>query len=140
MKRKIIKIYQYLFYKLYNSLEKYSSPRFWSEWKASLLLILLLFSIFYSLILYYEIFIDKYASIGNNYFILFSFIITVFIINYNLFLKQDKWKNIVRYFDKLSVKKQRLGSVIFILFCLGCIVNFVYAFYLFSKVDWSLYK
>lgn len=140
MKCKIIKIYQYLFYKLYNSLEKYSSPRFWSEWKAASLLVLLLYSIFYSLILYYEIFIDKYASIGNNYFIVFLFLIIISILNYNLFLKQDKWKNIVRYFDKLPVKKQRLGSIICILFCLGCIVNFVYAFYLFSQVDWSLYK
>lgn len=136
----MIKIYQYLFYKLYNSLEKYSSPRFWSEWKAASLLVLLLYSIFYSLILYYEIFIDKYANIGNNYFIVFLFIIIVSILNYSLFLKQDKWKDIVRYFDKLPMNKQRLGGGICILFCLGCIINFIYAFYLFSQVDWSLYK
>lgn len=140
MKQKIIKTYKYLFYKLYISLEKYSSPRFWSEWKAGSLLVLLLYSIFHSLILYYEIFIDKYSNFGTNYFVLFIFLALVSIINYNMFIKNDKWREIVKTFNQIPKKKNRIGGLICILFCMGCIVNFIYAFYLFSQVDWSLYK
>ena len=38
---KLLKLYQYFFYKLYKSIEYTSVPKFWSEWKAIGFLILL---------------------------------------------------------------------------------------------------
>jgi len=140
MIQKIKKAYQYLFYKLYISLEAYSSPRFWSEWKAASLLVLIIYSIFYSLILYYEIFIDRNSSYGNNFYLIIGFAIFISVINYYIFLSRDRWKQIVDDYNKLPKIKNRIGTFLCLLFFLGCIANFIYAFYLFSQVDWSLYR
>ena len=140
MIQRIIQGYKYLFYKLYISLEKYSSPRFWSEWKAASLLTLIIYSIFQSLIIYYEIYINRYSSLGNNYFVIFGFTTFVFILNYYLFMKDDKWKEVVKEFDKIPKKKNQIGTILCCVFFLLCILNIIYAFYLLSQIDWSLYK
>lgn len=131
--------YKYLFYKLYISLEKYSSPRFWSEWKAASLLVLLLLSIVYSLILYYTIYINRLSSIGGNVYIIGSIAIFLSVINYSIFIFQNKWIVIVEKFNKIPKRRNQIGSLVFLLFCTGCVANIVYAFYLFSQIDWSLY-
>lgn len=133
-------MYQYLFYILYVSLEKYSSPRFWSEWKAASLLVIFLFSIIYSLILYYTILINRYSTLGNNLYFLFSIVVIISVINYFLFIRDNKWKNIIEKFERLPKNKNKIGTIICNLFFIVSIINLIYAFYLFSQVNWTLYK
>jgi len=136
--RLICKYYKYLFYRLYLSLEKYGSPPFWSEWKAASLLVLMSYSIVYSLILYYTIFVNRYSNLGSNLYLIFSILIIFSILNYLIFLYKNKWTEIVENFNSFSKNKNRIGTIFFILFCVGCIANIVFAFYLVSQTNWNL--
>ena len=114
------------------SLEKYGSPAFWSEWKAASLLVLMSYSILYSLILYYTIFVNRYSSLGSNLYLIFS------ILNYLIFLHKNRWKKIVENFNNIPKNKNRIGTIFSILFFTGCIANIVFAFYMVSQTNWSL--
>lgn len=137
---KIKRGYTYIFYKFYSSLEKYSAPPFWSEWKASSMLSILLTILIYSLLILYMIFIDRHSEIGGNPYIMVSTVVGLNIMNYIIFLRCDQWKIIVKRFDKLSPKKNKIGSWIVLGLVILVILSLILAFYLMSQVDWSLYK
>ena len=129
-----------MFYKFYSSLEKYSVPPFWSEWKASSLLSILLTILIYALLILYMIFIDRYSEIVGNPYIMVSIVVGLNIMNYIIFLRCDQWKIIVKRFDKLSPKKNKIGSWIVLGIVILVILSLILAFYLMSQVDWSLYR
>ncbi len=60
--------------------------------------------------------------------------------NYFLFYKNKKWKKIIKEFDQLPQKKNRIGSVLVILFLILVMGNFGFAIYMLSQIDWSLYR
>lgn len=136
---KIKTIYQYIYYKLYRFYEKAPNV-WWSEWKASLTLDILLFFIVLSLYIYYEININPYINLASSNIYSTVVIIIISIANYCIFQSKDQWKEIVRKFDKLPPQKNKIGTWM-VFGCVTLIVfNLILAYYLMSQIDWSLYR
>ena len=99
--------YYYLFYKIYKHFEK--EPSVWlSEWKASLLVDLIIFIILFLFVIYYNIFVDRNFSydIENLYFYVTIFYFSLIIVpNYYIFNHKDRWKMIVKEYDKFPKNK-----------------------------------
>lgn len=130
-----MRAYYYLFYKFYKFWEKVSIPRFWSEWKASLSIIVTQIWLMISLFVYYKVFIDRYYQLNES--LLFTIGFILFIINYLAFHQKDKWKTIVEEFDNLSKKKNTIGSIIVWSLVILIIVIIIFSFYLMNKIDSS---
>jgi len=130
-----MRAYYYLFYKFYKFWEKVSIPRFWSEWKASLSIIVTQIWLMISLFVYYKVFIDRYYQLNES--LLFTIGFILFIINYLAFHQKDKWKTIVEEFDNLSKKKNTIGSIIVWSLVILIIVIIIFSFYLMNKIDGS---
>lgn len=137
---KLKRAYAYLFYRLYLSLERYSCPPFWSEWKASLLLSIFNFLLIYSFLIFYVVIVDRYSKLANSVPIMISIVVSQNIINYMMFFYKDQWKEIISEFNKLSKEKNKKGFVFANVFFVICIISIIYSFYLMSQVDWSLYR
>lgn len=101
---KIKIIYQYIFYKLYK-FHKKAPVEWWSDWKASLTLDVLLFFVILSLYVYYQIFINPYAKLVSSNISCIIIVIIISIFNYFIFESNDQWKLIEKRFDKLPAKK-----------------------------------
>ncbi len=137
--KKIKIIYQYIFYKIYKFYKR-APAAWWSDWKASLTLDVLLFFIILSLYIYYQVFINPYAKLtsSNIYCVVIVIVISVF--NYFIFGHNDQWMLIEKRFDKLPAKKNKIGSWLVLGFVTLVMSNLLFAFYLMSQIDWSLYK
>ncbi|KPE48943.1 hypothetical protein [Chryseobacterium indologenes] len=137
------KKYYYLFYKIYRFIESISESnggKFWSDWKASLVLDCLIYFLLISLFIYYNIFINPYANLDESNIDIFVVVVIVALFNYFVFHHRDQWKKIVVEYDKLAKKKNKIGSWIVIGVITMIIVNLIYAFYLMSQIDWSKYR
>ncbi len=110
----LLKAYQYLFYKLYRFYESSTYSRWWSDWKALVSIIVLEMWMYFSTeILYHYFFNVPMASSDDRIdlgILIFGFIVSV--INWYLFMFQNKWRDIVEKFDKLSFKENRIGGII----------------------------
>ncbi|MDD5152005.1 MAG: hypothetical protein PHC28_16250 [Flavobacterium sp.] len=111
---KLLKLYQYFFYKLYKSIEYTSVPKFWSEWKAIGLLILLeiwAINIVDVLFHYFTgITMSSTSGILESYQIFV--IIFLVLINYYIFYYKDRWKDYIIYFEDKSKSQYRYGGII----------------------------
>ncbi len=129
-----------MFYKLYKSFEKWSFPVFWSDVKAASTISILLFFTIFSFFIYYQVFIDRYTHLSDSNFEIYIFFAITAIMNYFLFYKNKKWKKIIKEFDQLPQKTNRIGSVLVILFLILVMGNFGFTIYMLSQIDWSLYR
>jgi hypothetical protein len=137
--KKIIKAYYYLFYKLYKWYE--SGPSiWWSDGKAVLSIDVLCVFIGISIMTYYTIFIDRYFRIGDGKFFLLGYVLLIATPNYFIFNHRNRWKQIVKEFEKLPKRKNEIGGWIVFGVVLLIITNMVYAFFLMSQIDWSRYR
>lgn len=120
----LLKAYQYLFYKLYKFYESSMYSKWWSEWKAYVTMLALSIWLYSAIEISYHYFfnIPMKSSDTNTYstMIIFSSIITA--INWFLFEYQDKWKNIIEKFDKLSKRKNKIGGIIVWIIIISIIV------------------
>jgi hypothetical protein len=135
----IQKGYYYLFYKLYKWYERGPSV-WWSDWKADLSIDVLSFFFIFSIFVYYKVFIDKYFRFGDNSLVVILFILSICVPNYFIFHYRDQWKDIVKEFDKLPERKNKIGGWIVFGVVLLIISNMVFTFYLMSLIDWSPYR
>jgi hypothetical protein len=135
---KLKKSYYYLFYKLYRFLE--AAPSKWqSDWNAELLVDVFVFFLFVSIGIYYNVFVDRYFDFGSKgSFVLFFILISV--PNYFIFHHTDRWKRIVKEFDRLPKRKNIIGGWIVFILILLIIGNLIFAFYQMSKIDWAKYR
>ncbi len=131
------KAYYYLFYKLYKWI---GEDNWWTEWKASLSISVLVFYSVFSLLVYYTIFIDRYFQLGDNKLVVFFFILSIPVPNYFIFNHSDQWKDIVNEFDKLPKRKNKIGGWIVFGVVLLIIANLFFAFYQMSLIDWTSYR
>lgn len=138
----IRKMYYYFYYKLYK-LFQVDERDWWSEWKASLTLDVLIFCFLLSLISYYNIFINRYftldvpnlkVKLGIFYFLIIA------LPNYFIFHHKDQWKDIVNEYEQLPKKKNKQGDWIVYIIVLLIIANLIFAFYLMSQIDWQQYR
>ncbi|MCF8408900.1 MAG: hypothetical protein K9G36_08005 [Crocinitomicaceae bacterium] len=131
------KAYYYLFYKLYKWI---GEDNWWTEWKALLFISALVFYTVFSLLVYYTIFIDRYFQLGDNKLVVFFFILSIPVPNYFIFNHSDQWKDIVKEFDKLPKRKNKIGGWIVFGVVLLIIANLFFAFYHMSLIDWTRYR
>lgn len=136
---KVKKAYYYLFYQLYKWYEKGPSV-WWSDWKASLSIDVLLFFLLFSGIIYYDVFIDRSFELGDDNTVVLFFILVISIPNYFIFHHRDQWKDIVKEFDQLPKRTNKIGGWIVFGVVMLIITNMVFAFYQMSLVDWSQYR
>jgi hypothetical protein len=134
------KAYYYLFYKLFRFWEVASVPKFWSEWKAGLSVDVLWFLNGFSLLIYYNIYWNRYFILGDGKWLIVAYITLIFVPNYFIFHHKDKWKPFNLEFNKLSKKKNRIGSLIVFAVVLLSFANMIYAFYLMSTINWQQYR
>lgn len=135
----IKKAYHYLFYKLYKWYER--GPSVWlSDWKAVLSIDVLWLFFGISLVVYYTILFDRHLQIGNGYLFLTGYVLLIALPNYFIFHHRDQWKDIVKEFDKLPKRKNKIGGWIVFGIVLLIISNMVFAFYQMSLIDWSQYR
>jgi hypothetical protein len=133
----IQKGYYYLFYKLYKWI---GEDNWWTDWKAALSIDVLWIFFGISLVVYYTILIDRYLQIGNGYLLLTGYVLLIALPNYFIFHHRDQWKDIVKEFDKLPERKNKIGGWIVFGVVLLIISNMVFAFYQMSLIDWSPYR
>ncbi|MFL9485545.1 hypothetical protein ACI6Q2_22380 [Chitinophagaceae bacterium LWZ2-11] len=134
------KAYNYLFYKFYKIFEA-SPSRWWSEWKAMVVIFVLELWMLLSLTIYYAIIKHQDLFSGEKPLFL-TVVITIIgltLINYFIFIHEDKWKNCVKEFDCWPTRKNRIGSLIVLLFVLLVAANLIFSFYEMSKINyWTL--
>lgn len=135
----IKKAYYFSFYKLYKSFEA-SPSRFWSEWKASLLMDILVCCIIITIGLIYTVITKKNFIIFESNLYTWIMIITIALSNYFIFNHDDKWKDIVTEFNHLPKSKNRIGGVIFWAIFILIISSVIFMFYLMSQINWRQYK
>ena len=131
-------VYYYLFYKIYKFWEK-ADIRWWSDWKASLTMDILIVFMIMSIETFYRVLINPYMQhLSNGVYIVLT--LAVAIMNYFIFDHSDRWKVIIERFDRLPKRTNRIGGWIvfgFIMLVLFCLI---FSFYLMSQIDWSLYR
>lgn len=131
--KKIKRGYHYLFYKLYKSVEHTSElggGRFWSDWKASLSIDIIIYSIIISLSIYYKIFFGHYIYVSKDNRDVFILVIPVVLFNYFIFHHNSQWKDIVKEFDQLPKEKNKKGGIIVWSIIILIIGNMLFSFYL----------
>ncbi len=139
----IRKAYYYLFYKIYKSIE-YTSEEFggafWTDFKTGLVIAALEIWLLLSIGNYYSIITKKNADLSLTMPIVYIPLLLLLILNYFSFMHNDKWKEYNRQFDKLSKKKNIVGTWIVVGVVVFIIANLIYSFYLMSQIDWSQYR
>lgn len=127
------RVYYYLFYKFYKMSEAAPS-RWWSDWKASLALIVLKIWFIVSILIYYKIFLNPNADIIGSEISWIFLVIIISLIDYFTFHHRDQWKEIVAMFDQLPKKQNRIGSWIVLGVVLFVIANLIFSFYLYYQI------
>lgn len=140
MFKKIIIAYYYLFYKFYKFWEYVSTPSFWSDWKAGISLMALEIWLIISVFVYYKVFVNPYIHLSESNIEAYILAFTLAGAKYIIFHHHDRWKRIVKSFDKLPKRENTIGSWVVFLLTILIIANLVYSFYLMSQIDWSQYR
>ncbi|HCC94139.1 MAG TPA: hypothetical protein DEQ26_07390 [Flavobacteriaceae bacterium] len=118
------KIYYFVFYTLFVFWEKVSIPKFYSEFKAGLSILLIQIFIYYSIIYSYLIITNKEFNFDLKNPILLIPLSIIFLINIFLTNVSSKWKYYYPKFDNLqNIRKIKYMSITW-LFILSVIVMF----------------
>ncbi len=136
----IKEVYHFLFYKIYKFIKNVSVPEFWSEWKAIMLIIILEIALYFSVGMYYSVFINRYTTLLDNNFLIGLYLVSTIALNYYFFEHQNKWKLIIEKFDKLIKNKNIIGGWLVLLVIILVVVSLIYSFYLTSQIDWKQYQ
>jgi len=131
------KIYYYTFYRLYKLAKKSSTP-LPADFVAGVSLVALMVWFTLSILIYYNVLIDRYFNLEKIYIIIIA--ITISILNIYLLVVNNAWKEYNRRFDDLPMKTNRKGGWIVFGIIVFIIVNLIFSFYLMSQVDWNKYK
>ncbi len=127
------KAYYYFFYQLYKFWEYVSYPKIWSDFKASLSIIILQICSIVSILIYYKIFIDYNINIIGKQIQWVVGVMILVLIDYMIFHYKNQWRNIVYEYDKLPNKKNTIGSWIVIIIVLLILSNLIFSFYLYYQ-------
>lgn len=134
-----MRVYYYLFYKLYKFWDKISIPRFWTDFKAGVSIIALEIWILFSIFNSYSIIKNEKIDIEFTNPIIILPLIFIFILNYLCFVHSDKWKEYNEEFDKLPRKKNIIGGIIVWTIIILITVGFWTSAYLVQKNVLGMY-
>ena len=132
------KAYYFAFYEFYQSFEA-SPSKFWSEWKASLLMDILVGCIIITSGLINTVITKKGFIIFESNLNTWLMVIIISVGNYFIFNHTDRWKKIVSDFNH-SKNKNRIAGIIFWCIFFLIIASVVFMFYLMSQIDWKQYR
>ena len=140
MIKKIVLIYYYFFYKFYKFWEFISIPSFLSDFKAGISLIALEIWFLLSIGVYYSVLTKETMNLSISSPIVLIPLVLILSIKYYCFIYSNKWKDHIKFFDKLEKKKNVIGTWVVILSTFLIITNLIYSFFLMSQIDWSSYR
>lgn len=117
----------YLFYKFY-SFSEAAPSRWWSDIKALLAITILQILLLLSFIAYYNAFTKQNLLAGPTHPAEIAGIVFLAVLNYLFFLSNDKWKPYAAEFDQWPKGKNRIGTLIVLLFTVLVFVNLFFSF------------
>lgn len=120
-----MKLYYFIYYKLYQLMEDWG---FWPEARAFSLLIMLNIVFLGSLLNYFTIFTGIFISLPENKIWLYVLVIFVVLVNYLLLLRGNKRQVIIKMFDKISTKKDIIGTVSVFLGIILLVIAYISSF------------
>lgn len=92
----------------------------------------------------YKIHVNRYFELDDtaNFKIkLFFFLLLIIgLPHYCFFSRNDKWILIVKKFDRLPKRKNKIGGWVIFIFCAFILINLIYSYYQLSLIDWSKYR
>lgn len=127
--------YNLFYYKIYRFFAGVQYP-WWSEWKTTLFLSIWELLFVSSIFIYYKILVDSSVILGGkgDLFVGSSLVITF--LNAIYFHKNDRWRSIVKRFDKeLAMGKSKMSGWLVFLVIILIFVNLVFAFYQMSLLS-----
>jgi small-conductance mechanosensitive channel len=129
-----MKAYNYFFYKLYKFWDAASVPKFWSDAKAVLCIIILQLFTAISLLVYYKSFINSETDLLKQkmVYVCIGALCVIFNYYYFYFYSDDHWKGIVENYDRHAKQQDSKGYVIWLII-LALIGNFIFACYLYKS-------
>lgn len=128
--------YHHIYYKLYKVSGVYFTNSLKKESAFVFILILELITIL-SFVNYYIYKTKHIIDFDMIELLVISIILSL--INYNVFFSKSQWKMIVQEHEKLTDKKNRLGTLCVCSLIIILLANFIFSYYLLSLIDWSLY-
>ena len=93
-----------------------------------------------SMFIYYNVFVNRYASIEFKSVKVIIPLLTIIAVNYLAFNRTDKWRAYVQEFDQLPKDKNAKGTWIVIGVSGAIMLSLVISFYLMSQIDWKAYR
>ncbi|SHG85525.1 hypothetical protein [Chryseobacterium vrystaatense] len=124
----IKKLYYYLFYKLYKFWDYISVPKFWSNYKASLSIVILEIFIIISCTNYYNILYNSNSGILSNSGWI-TIVMLLVVVDYYVFHSKDQWNHIIIEFDESCSGKNKIYSILAWGLILLVISNMIFSFY-----------
>ena len=134
------KAYYLLFYKIYSFFKSISDDG-WADWKSYVIiggsqgLLIVEFYVWCDII-----FKNRNIEFSNPYKVVIPLAIFIAVINYYIFLQDDKWREYEEEFKNYTKKKSSIVGWLSFLFLIGVLSSLVFAFYQMSLIDWSKYR
>jgi len=127
----IIDIYYYTFYKFYKLFEKFEQTRWLTKEKAAICIGTLEVGIYFSLINYKDVLLQRNSSFDDYSFIVISIII---FLKWVAFFKDEKWRDYLVLFDSWPKNKNLKGSWLVFIVTVIIVGNFIISCVLFSPL------
>lgn len=131
----IRKAYDYLFFTLYR-LGEIAPSRWWSEWKAGIIMIFLwgaLIATIDNLRLYFF----RATTLSDYPILALSVGLIIAIIHYFMYIHKDKWRDKILKFRNID-KKKDIAGILLVIVLVGLIIfGLIYSIRLLGKVDWN---
>ncbi|MDX9705630.1 MAG: hypothetical protein RBT46_07990 [Weeksellaceae bacterium] len=112
---KIKKAYYYFFYKIYKSIEytsEWGGGKFWTDFKAGLVIIALEIWILFSIFNIYSLVRNEKIKIEISHPVIIVPLILILLLNYLSFVHTNKWKEYNEEFARLPRRKNIIGGII----------------------------
>ncbi len=123
--------YYYFFYILFKWYESFEF-RWWSEWKAALSVSILEIMIVATSVGYLSMLCETRSFSDSTIELIIYFMILI--LNYFIFLHNDKWMPFIDKFDKFPKRKNQIGGVFVCATILIIVAALIFMYYLLSQV------
>lgn len=129
-----MRAYYYLFYKLYNFWEKISFPKFWSDFKAGISIIVIEIWLMFSIINYYSLYNNVKLNVSLKSPNILLPILLIISTNIYFFNIRDNWKTYNEQFDNLPKWKNILGGIVIWIIIVLIIASYFLSSYYMQKI------
>ena len=132
-------VYAYLFFFLYNSINK-PKDNIFVQWKAVFVILILELVLISSFIIYWINIFKIKVPAGSHMTFQLSIAIPLVLIKLWFFEVGEKWKTYLEKFNKWSLEKQKKWNIGMRCLIFAVFANLLLAFYWMSQIDWSQYN